>query len=261
LTTPPAYFLVIHGSRNPTTQSAAFQLQQLITSKIISIVTQQDYLENSLTSSNSESINMFNSKTLLVEVAALELSPLTLNKSLVKFAQKVYSQGFERIKVIPLFLAPGVHVKEDIPLEIALAIEQIDNQVTIELSPFIGKYSGMVQLLADKFAELSAKTRILVAHGSRLPTVTDYYDNLADKLNATMAYWSTTPSLGQQVKQVTTGQKKIAILPYFLFPGKITKAIAMEVASLQTEHPDVELILGQPLGTTEALAELIAKEI
>lgn len=253
---------MIHGSRNPETQSAAFQLQQLITSKIRSILTQPDHLDNGLSFSKSEIIRMFNPTTFLIEVAPLELAPLTLNKSLVNFAQKVHLQGLERIKVVPLFLAPGVHVQEDIPLEIALAIEQIDDQVMIELSPFIGKYSGMVQLLADKFSELSAKTRILVAHGSRLPKVANYYDNLADQLNATMAYWSTNPSLSQQVKErVAAGQKTIAILPYFLFPGKITKAIATEVASLQAEYPEVALILGQPLGTTVALAELIAKEI
>ncbi|NJK53531.1 MAG: hypothetical protein HC936_13280 [Leptolyngbyaceae cyanobacterium SU_3_3] len=48
--------------------------------------------------------------------------------------------------------------------------------------------------------------------------------------------------------------------PIFLFPGKITEAIAQEVANLQQEYPHVELCLGKPLGATEAIAELIVQE-
>ena len=257
--------MVIHGSRNRKTQSAALNLRQPIAKKIESknIITQHNYLEGNLSSLESETIARSNFSQLpLVEVAALELAPLPLHKNLVKFAQKAHSRGLDRIKVLPLFLAPGVHVKEDIPLEISLAIKQIDYKVAIELSPFLGKYSGMAKLVADKFSELSASTRILVAHGSRMPGVADYYQNLAQKLNAVTAYWSTNPSLRERVElQAAAGERKIAILPYFLFPGKITNAIATEVALLQAEYPEVELILGQPLGTTEALAELIAKEI
>ncbi|MCC0177437.1 sirohydrochlorin chelatase [Waterburya agarophytonicola K14] len=265
LTTSSAYFLVIHGSRNLKTQTAAAKLQHLTSLKIKSkdIITQQNYGKIIFSSFESKTVTKLDfSQTPLVGIAALELTSLSLNQSLVEFALKADSLGFSRVKVLPLFLAPGVHVREDIPEEIALAIKQIKNRVTIELSPFLGKYSGMVQLLSDKFLELSARSRILVAHGSRLPGVADYYENLAQKLNATTAYWSTDPSLAQQVKaQITAGHTKIAILPYFLFPGKIVRAIAVEVASLQADYPNVELILGQPLGATKALAELIAKEI
>ena len=265
MTIPFACFFVIHGSRNSETLSAVSQLQQLLSLKIASSsrAIQSNLLENNLSSSNLIKTDVLSySKTPLVEIAALELGSLPLNQSLVKFAQKAYLQGFDRVKVFPLFLAPGVHVKEDIPREISLATKQVNNQVTIELSTFLGKYSEIVQLLLDKFENLSAQTRILISHGSRLPGVADYYKSLAIQVGAVNAYWSTSPNLERQVKiQVTSGTKKFAILPYFLFPGKITNAIASKVKELKTEYPDVELILGQPLGATEALAELIAKEI
>ncbi|MGF1587720.1 MAG: sirohydrochlorin chelatase [Pleurocapsa sp.] len=197
----------------------------------------------------------------LIEIAALELAPTALNESLVNFAHQAKQRGLKQIKVIPLFLAPGVHVRQDIPAEIALAIKQINHHVTIELSPYLGKYSGIVPLLAGKFAELSAQTRILIAHGSRLSGVNNYYQNLASQLNATIAYWSVAPKLAQQIEvQIASGTKKIAILPYFLFPGKITEAIAIEIALIQQKYTQVELVFGQPLGATEALAELIAQE-
>ncbi len=85
---------------------------------------------------------------------------------------------------------------------------------------------------------------------------------MAAQLDANLAYWSTTPWFTEQIRtQIALGVKKIAILPYFLFPGKITDAIAQEVAKLQQEYPQVELFLGQPLGATEALAELIDQEV
>ena len=262
--TTPAYFFVIHGSRNSETLLAASQLKLLLTEKVkLRTTVKLSCLESNLPSSSSENICILDyPQTPLIEIAALELAPLPLNQSLVGFARRASSLGFSQIKVVPLFLAPGVHVTEDIPSEISLAIKQINNLVTIELSTFLGKYSEMARLLTKKFSNLSAQKRILIAHGSRLSSVASYYQNLAGTVNAVMAYWSSAPSLEQQVKaQVKAGTTRIAILPYFLFPGKITQAIAVKVASLQAEYPQVELLLGQPLGATEEIAELIAREI
>ena len=265
MTTSSAYFFVIHGSRNRESLIAASQLQQHLILKIASNSRsiQSNLFGDNLSPSNSTKTGVLDyPKTPLVEIAALELATLPLNQSLVKFAQKAHFQGFNRVKVFPLFLAPGVHVKEDIPEEISLAVKQINNRVTIELSTFLGKYSEIVQLIIEKFENLSAQTRVLVSHGSRLPGVADYYRSLAYKVGAVNAYWSTSPNLERQVKiQVSNGSKKIAILPYFLFPGKITSEIASKVKKMEIEYPDVELILGKPLGVTEDLAELIAKEI
>jgi sirohydrochlorin cobaltochelatase len=197
----------------------------------------------------------------MIEVAALELADQSLCESLMKFAQRASLQGFKKIKVIPLFLAPGVHVQSDIPAEIASAIKQLDNQITIELSTYLGKYSGIVALLSSLFAELSGKTRILIAHGSKLPAAGEYYQKLSQQLAAEVAFWSTMPKFTQQIRtNIALGSQRIAILPYFLFPGKITEAIAQEVKELQLEYPDVELILGKPLGATSAIAELIIQE-
>ncbi len=259
-----AYLLVFHGSRDCRTQTGASDLRQLLVTKYKykHILAQPNCHETSLP--NCELKTFINADLLtnpLIEVAALELAPISLNESLVNFAHQAKQQGFKQIKVIPLFLAPGVHVRQDIPAEIALAIKQINQQVTIELSPYLGKYSGIVPLLARKFAKLSAQTRILIAHGSRLSGVNNYYQNLASQLNATIAYWSVPPKLAQQIDlQIASGTKKIAILPYFLFPGKITEAIAQEIALIQQKYTQVELVLGQPLGASEALAELIAQE-
>lgn len=270
MTSSFAYFLVFHGSRDCRTHTAAINLRNLLLTKYQpkNILTQQNYLEKNSFDFDSKSMTELTVSDLpsasMIEVAALELTDQSLCESLIKFAQRASCQGFKRIKVVPLFLAPGVHVQSDIPASIASAMKQLDSQITIELSTYLGKYSGIVSLLGRQFAELSTKTRILIAHGSRLIAAAEYYQNLSLQLDAEMAYWLTMPKLTQQIRtQIALGNHKIAILPYFLFPGKITEAIAQEVASLQLEYPHVELRLGKPLGATPAiaeLAELIAQE-
>ncbi|NJK56739.1 MAG: sirohydrochlorin chelatase [Pleurocapsa sp. SU_5_0] len=282
MTSSCAYFLVFHGSRDCRTQTAALKLRNLLIAKYQSnhILTQDNCLGKSsfdfepklLTNGHPQAPSFYGGvrvtepaisdlpRTPLIEIAALELADKSLSQSLIDFAQKANLQGFKRIKVLPLFLAPGSHVQSDIPAEIALAIKQFDNQVSIELSPYLGKYSGIVSLLTNQFDELSSKTRILIAHGSKLLAAEEYYQNLSKQLHAEIAYWSTFPKFTQQIKaQILSGSQKIAILPYFLFPGKITEAIATKIDELQQEYPHVELLLGKPLGATPAIAELIAQ--
>lgn len=256
-----AYLLVFHGSRNHLTQAAASRLKQLLSAKCqsINILTQQNYLGLNFSNSKSKASDFVPAP--LIELAALELTPISLSQSLINFAHKASQKGFSKIKIIPLFLSPGVHVQQDIPAEIASAEKQIDYRLTIELSPYLGEYSGMMPLLLNKFAQLPARTRILIAHGSRLSTGAMYYHDLAIQLNANLAFWSIEPKLSDQIKaQIALGIDRIALLPYFLFPGKITEAIASEISSLQQEYPHVKLLVGSPLGETEALVELIARE-
>ena len=204
----------------------------------------------------------------LVESVALELGALPLHQNILRLAQKATAMGQKNLVIIPLFLSLGVHVKQDIPSEIALAQKQLPQQITIHLSPPLGTYSGLESLLIDQFNQLeqfnqfSPSERILLAHGSRLATANRKTEYLARQCAAQVAYWSTAPHLETVVQQqMENNPKKIAIIPYFLFPGRITDAIAQQVAQLQPQFPSTDLILGQPLGATETLAQLILDNI
>ena len=259
-----AYLFVFHGSRDSRTQAAASKLQQLLIAEYHSknILARHNYLEVNLPKFDQRSATTSNlSVSPLIEMAALELTSVPLSQKLVNFAEIAHRQRLGQIKVIPLFLAPGVHVTEDIPAEIALATARSNFKLVFKLSPYLGEYSGIVSLLFRRFAELPAANRVLIAHGSRSWRVADYYQSLANKLNADLAYWSTAPRFGELIRgKIAAGIEKMAIVPYFLFPGKITTAIAQEISILRQEYPQVELNLGRPLGATKALAELIVKE-
>ena len=254
---------MFHGSRDCRTKTAATDLRDLlIAHQSKNILTQHNYLNKIALDYESKIVPDLLPQTPLIEIASLELAAEPMSDRLISFARQASLLGFKQIKVVPLFLAPGVHVESDIPAEITTARKQIDSQVTIELSPYLGKYSGISNLIVHHFDELSAKTKILVAHGSKRLAAAQYYQDLSKRLDINIAYWSSTPRFNQQIKaKIVAGSQKIAILPYFLFPGRITTAIATEIAELQQEFPHVKLVLGKPLGATKEIAELIAREV
>ena len=56
---------------------------------------------------------------------------------------------------------------------------------------------------------------------------------------------------------VQIGHRRIGVLPYFLFAGGITDAIAELVMRLSWQFPDVKLTLAEPLGANPTLASLV----
>ena len=113
-----AYLLVFHGSRDVRTQAAASELKQLLTAKCqsINMLAQRNHAKEDLTFFASELAANSSLKSVpLIDIAALELATIPLRSSLVNFAHKASQQGITQIKVLPLFLTPGVHVQQDIP--------------------------------------------------------------------------------------------------------------------------------------------------
>jgi sirohydrochlorin ferrochelatase len=56
---------------------------------------------------------------------------------------------------------------------------------------------------------------------------------------------------------VEAGKEEIAILPYFLFAGGITDAIAQTVERLSQQFPSAKLQMAEPIGASAELADLI----
>jgi sirohydrochlorin ferrochelatase len=244
-----AYLLVSHGSRDPRPEVAMQQLAKLVCNK----------LPNNYNPSSSEH---------LVGIAALEMSPQPLHEQIQKFAKTAFgdawvglhkpSQNENHLKIVPLFLLPGVHVMTDIPTEVALAQQAIGQDIMIELQPHLGSHPNLEKLLAKQISTIKAEAWILLAHGSRRPGSKETVEAMAASLSAVAAYWAGPPSLESQVKElVAAGYSEIAILPYFLFAGGITDAIAASIEELKLQFSAVNFQLAQPLGASAELAELI----
>lgn len=228
-----AYLLVSHGSRDPRPDIAIEKLAKLISLKL----------------ADSEN---------LVGVATLELNTQPLHQQIQDFAQKALAFKYKYLKIIPLFLLPGVHVMSDIPAEVELAQTALGENIKIEIKGYVGSHGKLVKLLTPAMATIKAEVSILLGHGSRRSGSQQRIESIAKSLGAVTAYWSVTPSLEAKVKElVMAGFQEIAILPYVLFPGGITDAIAETVEKLKLEFPGVKLQLAPPLGVSAELADII----
>jgi sirohydrochlorin cobaltochelatase len=263
-----SYLLVAHGSRDPHFQLSLKKLARLVQKQLENSLAVTQFKNDTQKSDKKKKIwateltPSSKNTDCLVATACLELSSQPLSESIEQFAEITDRAGFKTLKILPLFLAPGVHVKEDIPAIVEQLQPNLSKKLTLDLEPYLGSNPLMSELLAIEFENLDAEARILIAHGSRRDNANEVIEAIASQLKARIAYWSISPQLAERVKElVELGAKKIAIVPYFLFTGKITEAIAKQVRELETIFPDVELILGQPLGATSELAEIIVRGI
>ncbi|MBC6420322.1 MAG: sirohydrochlorin chelatase [Hormoscilla sp. SP5CHS1] len=229
-----AYILVSHGSRDRRPQLAMAKLGQLLSDKL----------------------------GVEVGTATLELGPLPLHAQICELANRAIAVGCKQLQVLPLFMLPGVHVMEDIPAAVALAQQALGNRMAIEIRPYLGSHGGLEQLLATQQQELLADAWILLSHGSRSVGGNQPVLEMASKLSAMAAYWSVRPTLESSIAELAAdGAASIGILPYFLFAGGITEAIAWRVRQLLFEFPTVQLQLGKPIEASVELADLILELI
>ncbi|MEP0771965.1 sirohydrochlorin chelatase [Trichocoleus sp. ST-U1] len=277
-----AYLLVSHGSRDPRPQAAVEQLATLIYEKAQrsenAWVQAFQPVRRLGASPMLETRNFTSLQEPLVGTAVLELATQPLHEQIRQFGVRVASAKQNRvasikqnravaseyhsenpcIQVLPLFLLPGVHVMEDIPEEVAIAQAAFGSKLKLDIRPHLGAHLGLSRLLASQFASITADARILLAHGSRRAGGNQSVETIARTLDAVPAYWSVPPSLEDRVKAlVEAGKEKIAILPYFLFAGGITDAIAQTVERLSQQFPSAKLQMAEPIGASAELADLI----
>ncbi len=240
-----AYLLVSHGSRDPRPITAMQQLAELVCDKLQSNLTVCDRVASLLRCET------------LVGTAYLELSPEPLHEQIVKFGRNAANFGCNCLKILPLFLLPGVHVMQDIPSEVALAQQVLSQDMMINLQPYLGSHPKLGSLLSQRFAT-NTEARILLAHGSRRPLSHHPVEAMAVSIGAIAAYWSVSPSLESRVQElIIAGCQQISILPYFLFTGGIVDAIALQLEELKLQFPEVSFQLAEPMGVNAELAELI----
>jgi len=182
----------------------------------------------------------------------LEGQDLSLSQQLEIFALEVINLGVTEIVILPLFLLEGVHVKEDIPEQVAIAASNFKGKYqgkyadTERLMFWITKHLGtspqIPQLLMQSFTNQSSDSqsqvpqscsspnRILIAHGSRRDGANQVVENLAQQCDAIAAYWGVEPKVETQIESLLCqGSAKIEVLPYFLTEGGITEAIAKKI--------------------------------
>ena len=195
----------------------------------------------------------------IVGTACLELSPLPLHEQIYEFGLRLKAAGVTELKLLPVFLMSGVHVMEDIPAEVETAKAKLGDTLRLSLCSHLGSHPEMTQVLTNRLATASAQGTLLVAHGSRRPKGNQAIQALSKQVGTPVAYWATAPDIeAQVVNLMQQGYQRLAILPYFLFAGGITDAIAHRTEELAERFPKVTFRLLPMLGATEEVAQMAA---
>jgi sirohydrochlorin cobaltochelatase len=229
-----AYLLIVHGSRDANYAVALSDLGQRC----------QAQLEPDA----------------LLTVACLELAAVDLPTQIQQFAAAALATNRPAIKVLPLFLAPGVHSTIDIPQAIEIARSALPPQCELTLLDSIGHQ--MLEVLPAIRQQLPP-TSILLVHGSRNPA--SFLSDLATTLDLELIAWA-IPTPGAQRfadwAAACPGQtQQVGILLYFLFPGKITTAITESVNELRSRFPAVDWQLTAPLAIQNSLVSKIVQRL
>lgn len=193
--------------------------------------------------------------------AYLECTDVSLAEQIADFvASNNNSAAGIQLRILPLFLLPGVHVEQDILEAIADLRSRLPATVEIKLLDYLGKDCRLAAILKAQIQHYPQAYPVLLAHGSRRTGANLEITKLAQDLQAAVAYWSTEPSLEQTI-MVLVQQKvvELYVVPYFLFSGRIPAAIREQITQLQQDWPQIQLHCGQPLGTEVDCAVAIAQ--
>jgi sirohydrochlorin cobaltochelatase len=278
ISSPAAYLLVFHGSRDPRPAQATERLAQFVRSqleakplglfpdqlewsgRVVSVGSQFERLPAAVTGSEGSadpSAWPYSAQLPLVGTACLEAGALALHQQIVDFGHRAHGAGVRSIHIVPLFLLQGIHVLEDIPAQVREAQRSLP-ELSLKLCPHLGSHPGLKTLVQTKLESTHADTWLLLAHGSRRVEGNTAIQTLARSLGGTAAYWAVAPSLETQVIQlIQKGVQRLAILPYFLFTGMTTDAITQRTEDLAERFSSMGFHLLPPLGPSPELAALV----
>jgi sirohydrochlorin cobaltochelatase len=220
----PAYIFVSHGSRDPRPAAAIAQLITQVNADDRPIIGQ----------------------------AMLECAPEPLAEQLVTLARTAQTQGFSELRLLPLFLLPGVHVTEDIPVQVQAAQAELGS-FPLTQTAYLGTLDSLKELLKPQHP-----FTLILSHGSRKSGGNNGIEHLAQTLSLTPSFWSVEPKLATTIAQLAeSGATEIAIKPFFLTQGGITDAIATEIARLAEQFPQVTLTLENTLDRQPGFREIV----
>jgi sirohydrochlorin cobaltochelatase len=162
-------------------------------------------------------------------------------------------------QLLPMFLLPGVHVREDIPAQIALVRQQA--AVTLIEQPYLGAHPALLPAIrqyVDRLRPWPDQALIVISHGSRRSGGNQPVETLAADLTARVAYWSVEPSLAVTVQDLyDRGRRYIRVLPYILLTGSLTQGIESQIAAIAAQFPDLTIEVLPALDQSGILVDLV----
>lgn len=191
----------------------------------------------------------------------IELSPPPLTDAV----RVLIGRGHRRIAAVPLMLVAAGHAKGDIPA--ALARErQRHAGLTVAYGRPLGPHPSVLSLLREKLSGFENDHMVLlVGRGSTDPDANAEVAKVARLLaettlaNVEYAFVSLAPpGVATGLERCRRlGAARVAVLPYFLFPGVLPDRVKSQAVAWCAEHPEVEVRCAPVLGDTETLADMV----
>lgn len=185
--------------------------------------------------------------------------------------------GAQHIAVLPLFLGPAGHQKNDVPVLIAQARATYPT-LTLRYGTPIGAQYQLVRILAQRATEARAyhpaaippheTALLLAARGSSDPDSNAEVYKLArmlyegrDYLTVEVAFQKVAaPNITQGITRcVRLGARRIIVLPYLLFTGFVRHDIEQQAQAAQRAYPATEIMVGDHLFPHPELIEAVAQ--
>ena len=182
--------------------------------------------------------------------------------------------GTRRVLVIPFILNAAGHVKMEIPAAIEAARVR-HPEVTFDYARHLGMGREVLAVLQGQIEGLMADLAmpdprttgvILLGRGSsdagangELAKMARWVFEANDHDLVDLAFTGITwPRLETVVqRQVRLGMTQIAIVPVYLFAGRLTERITAQVGRLRTQYPGIAFALGGHFGFDEGIFSLL----
>ncbi|EXJ14470.1 sirohydrochlorin chelatase [Imhoffiella purpurea] len=203
----------------------------------------------------------------------------------IEWADRLLDAGLDqtaatarRVLVLPFILNAAGHVKMEIPAAVEAARRRHPG-VSFAVLRHLGMGPEIKRVLAEQLDGLMADLAmpdprttgvILLGRGSsdagangELARMARFVFEETDHDLVDLAFTGITwPRLETAVqRQVRLGMTQIAILPVYLFAGRLTERIAVQVARLETQYPGIAFALAEHFGFDEKIFALLESRV
>lgn len=209
-----------------------------------------------------------------VQPCFLELADPPIGQAIDECARA----GYQRLIAIPLLLGAAGHQKNDIPVALQQARLRWP-ELTIQYGTPLGVQYSLLKALADRLATAEAaappvpraETALaLIGRGSSDPDSNADVARMARLLwegrgyaHVTYGFYSiTTPRVPQTLDAcIALGARRIIVIPYLLFTGRILQRIVAQVAAARQQYPDHDFVVTEHLGLHEGVLAAIMQRV
>ena len=183
----------------------------------------------------------------------LELASERLSQQLISAVEGT-TRSITDVVVVPVLMAAGVHVREDIPAEVDSARTHYPT-IAFHLAAPLGQTPQLLDILQLLGTAMPGDDAwVLWGHGSRRATFAAEFDGLCDVLAMSVArpvlaaFGKQEPSLEDRVRQLyLQGHQRISVLTCLLFPGRLSDCLVESAEQISAQFPQLQLTVSPVL--------------